>query len=289
MKLIYDLVYMPGGDKENEDAYAINEKTGVYAAIDGATGLGGISGKTAAQCVKVSLENLSSTHSLIDAVKIANNKLNEETLSQLDITTIEELPKEERSSCGVAAVRLGKNQLEYVHAGDCMIFIQYTNNEIQHVTYDHLAKLDAQSISQYREALANRIHSQDTSSEQATLAMREAREEILPFLIENRRKLNTDSGYGIIDGSNDALNYLSHGQIPLQDAKKVLIVSDGLQLPMNKATGISSWEETAVYAFENGLTALKEEVLRLETSDIACMIYPRLKFSDDKTGILINI
>lgn len=293
MKHICETVYLQGGNGENEDAFVTNKETAVFAAIDGATGLGGASGKLAAFLVKKSLEEVKKEESLIQGLQRANELIASQLVMETGDQYTAELPKEKRSTCGVAAIKLNGNRLEYVHAGDCMIFIEYANNDIRHVTYDHLAKLDTAAINYFHEILTSKIAHKENpeaeNEEHTALILQEARQQALPLIIENRRQLNTPYGYGIIDGSPEALQFLDFGQLSMQDARQILLVSDGLQLPIQKADGPASWDQTAAFAFRHGLQALAEEVVRLEKSDTACILYPRLKVSDDKTGILVKL
>jgi hypothetical protein len=126
--------------------------------------------------------------------------------------------------------------------------------------------------------------------DEVKLFLNTIRAEILPTLIENRRKLNTINGYNVIDGSPEAMDYLEYGRVSLQNIDKILLLSDGLQLPsQNPTVEHSIWNESAKYAFDHGIEALKNYIIQLEQSEKICIKYPRLKPADDKTGILINL
>lgn len=293
MNIHYDLVYLKGVNKENEDAYVAVEETGVFSVIDGATGLGSLSGKMAADIMKESLEQKSINEPLINRIQKGNAQLGRIVTEKMETDHFQSIPKENRSSCGIAAIRISGNRLEYVHGGDCMIFIQYRNKEIRQITFDHLAKLDGVSIELFTEAANSRlIDSSDPNTwreEAISHFLNEIKQEVMPKIIENRRKLNTKDGYGVLDGSPEAQEFLDFGTLSLQDAERILLLSDGLQIPLSKASGQEPWINTAEFAFANGLEALKDEVIRLELSDPACLKYPRLKPADDKTGILLEL
>ena len=55
-----EYTYQKGSNPNNEDAYVLDENRKIFAAIDGATGLGGLPGDLAATIVKRSIENSSS-------------------------------------------------------------------------------------------------------------------------------------------------------------------------------------------------------------------------------------
>lgn len=114
------------------------------------------------------------------------------------LDSFDKIPKEARSSCGVAAIKLKSNRLEFIHAGDCMIFIEQTNGEIRHLTYDHLSKLDSASIRLFHQTLLSTTDIEAIgdrwNDEQITSKLGEARQKVMPLILENRRKLNTSTG-----------------------------------------------------------------------------------------------
>jgi hypothetical protein len=293
MELRYDVVYEKGVNAENEDAFVANQNAFVFTVIDGATGLGSLSGKMAADIIKETFDHGNMNQSLLEIIDIGNKKIGLSVSEILKINDFHSISKENRSSCGIAAIKIINNRMEYVHCGDCMIFIEYENHEIRQITYDHLAKLDGAAIQLFKEAAELKLNDETDpnkwNDEDIFHFLKETKKEVLPTIIENRRKLNTPGGYGVLDGSPEALEYLDYGILSLQDAKKILLISDGLQIPVHKASGQAPWIKTAEFAFKYGLEALKDEVNRLENSDKACYKNPRLKFADDKTGILIEL
>lgn len=75
----------------------------------------------------------------------------------------------------------------------------------------------------------------------------------------------------------------------VEDIDKASRSSSDFQLPEHKVYEQEAWLEAARYTFTNGLAALEEKVIALEACDPACYKYPRLKFSDDKAGVLIRV
>jgi serine/threonine protein phosphatase PrpC len=294
MNLRTELIYERGFREINEDAYVINEKEKVLAVIDGATGLSGLSGKLAAETIQRELEHLTNVGSLRQTVLHANRLLGEKAAKQWNVPSIRDIPKEQRSSCGMVAVKISGHTLDYVHAGDCMLFLQYKNGTIRSLTYDHLFDLDSQSIEafqkEYRTLLDKEENPNQWDMDKITSTFKQIRSKIRPILETNRRKLNTIDGYHALDGSDEAENFLEHGKIFMnKEVKAILLLSDGLQLINIDGTGMEVWHETAQFAFTNGLKALRDKVCSLEAEDPACFTYPRLKPSDDKTGILIHL
>src|SRR5690606_25886105 len=124
-----------------------------------------------------------------------------------------------------AAIQLDEkgHYFDYVHAGDCMLFLQYDNGEIRTITYDHVQKLDQIAV---REIINLR-----NSSDNQDLGMKELMEKVKPILLTNRNKLNTFEGYGIIDGSKEAMENLEYGRVSTRRVEKILLLSDGLTMP----------------------------------------------------------
>lgn len=276
-------VYKRGNRKINEDAYVWNEQAGIFATIDGATGLDGAPGHVASGTVQKVLDEAMGVRSLFSMLKAANRLVGEAAVHHLGmagVTAIDKIPKQKRSTCGVAAVSLDENRLffDYIHAADCMIFLQYTNGDIWPVTFDILHYFDQKAIDQIvklRRESDNRVD------------MDEARAHVKPTLLENRAKLNTAEGYGVIDGSEDALDHLEYGRLSLKKVTGILLLSDGLLLP-TEIDESNAWEQTATIAFNDGLDGLVGKVETRENSDPQCEKYPRLKMKDDKTGLLIK-
>ncbi|WP_203553550.1 protein phosphatase 2C domain-containing protein [Bacillus sp. B15-48] len=282
-----EYIHEKGSNHTNEDAYILKREEGLFAVIDGATGLGGLPGSLAATTIKDSIEEMPLSKSLIESTQLANKILGQKTLKVTKAQSMKDILKERRSSCGLAAVKITKDtlQMEYVQTGDCMLFLQLTNGDIRMISYDHLSPLDSVSISKFHHLL--RLRSKDVEMNESIF--QECRGEILDTLVENRRKMNTSEGYGVLDGSRDANEHIEYGLLSLKKVKKILLLSDGLQLPTKKASGQQAWLETASFAFKSGLAQLYNHVHHLETGDPYCLAYPRLKLADDKTGILISL
>ncbi|MFD1449030.1 hypothetical protein [Oceanobacillus profundus] len=142
------------GDKEiNEDAFVVNVAKNIYAVIDGATGLDGIPGHIASYTIKEELEQKNRSSSLLEQIKSGNKKLANHSISYFNqwiekIAGFEEIQRNQRSSAGIAAIQIDEhdNSFEYVHAGDCMLFLQFDNGEIRTVTYDFVKHLDQIAI-----------------------------------------------------------------------------------------------------------------------------------------------
>lgn len=276
-------VHKQGSAPTNEDAYVENKERKLYAVIDGATGVGGLPGKIAAETMQHRLAAGNINDSLIGLIHQGNLDLAERTKQEMG-QEINAIAKEKRSTCGIAAIQIHETYMEYAQSGDCMIFVKYQDGGMQALSYDHVMRLDEKAISDLYESIASRVDA-DVSGEAFQKVYQEEKERVVPALAANRKKLNTVEGYSIMDGTTEAMEFLSYGRIPLQQVEKVLLLTDGLQL-----YGVNGdvWRETAMYAMEYGVEQLLKSVVQQEENDIYLQTYPRFKHADDKTGILLE-
>ncbi|MFB1050904.1 hypothetical protein [Paraliobacillus sp. JSM ZJ581] len=282
-------IYQNGSRPINEDRFVINKQANIYAVMDGATGLdGGIPGRLASETFQSFLLEETNQYALLTCMQKANKKLNHQIVSyykqhikDTDEVTFESIPKCKRSTTGIAAIQLNEDysSFDYVHAGDCMLFLQFDNGEIRMITHDMVHLFD-------QIALDKIVALRKEFGQGVELS--KLRELVNPILLENRKKYNTPDGYRILDGSKEGFDQLEYGKIHLNKVIGILLLSDGLLLPTQKREE-NGWKCSAEIAFSSGLDTLLTEVNQKENQDKACMVYPRLKQQDDKTGILIKM
>src|SRR5699024_5729952 len=104
--------------------------------MDGATGLETLSGDIASRVVKKEILKESPDQALLERVTKANQRTGEATVARykeigvaVEEDSIEHMAKLHRSSTGAAIIQFIQAQttFDYVHAGDCMIVLQYDN------------------------------------------------------------------------------------------------------------------------------------------------------------------
>jgi hypothetical protein len=284
-----------GVGEVNEDALVVSPGTGLFAVLDGATALGelrlpgALAAAAAAEALRdsdPSLPLLSRVHAANDAVRAASSDFLRRNGAAA--CAPDELPGDERSSCGLAAVRLLEGaRMEFVHAGDCMAFMQYRNGDVRALTYDRIAALDDVAVAAgQQQAVA--LRSADAMGPDAAASVAAMRDHVMPILRRHRRLLNTPGGYAALDGTAGAMQRLETGVVDVGDVTGLLLLSDGLQLPSG-SDAAAVWLDSACYAFERGLAALADHIHALEQSDPACLLYPRLKPADDKSGIQVTL
>ncbi|HJV16842.1 MAG TPA: hypothetical protein VJ546_05570 [Bacillales bacterium] len=289
-----EIIYRKGNRDINEDSFVINKEDQIFAVIDGATGVGGLSGDIASGIIREALET--ENGDITERILKGNATLGKKTVETLGESTMENTPKYKRSSCGLAAIQLPLSgmKMEYAAAADCLFFLQYKNNEIRQINHDLVDPLDRAVIELVQKQWKRYISGNDDPNEwepsKIKQTLQEIRETILDILQANRNKMNNPEGYNIIDGSKTAEEFLESGVIPLINVKKILLLTDGLKIHSHRLEPIENeWLYSAKIAFEHGLSYLEKTILDMEINDPACYQYPRLKQHDDKTGILIHL
>jgi hypothetical protein len=289
-----ETIYRKGNRAINEDCFVINKVDRIFAVIDGATGVGGLSGDIASGIIREALEV--EYGDLSERILKGNAKLGRKTVEALGESTMEETPKYKRSSCGLAAIQLPLFgvRMKYATAADCILFLQYKNNEIRQVNHDLVDPLDHAVIELVQEQWKRYVSEKDDPNEwdlsKIKQILQEIREIIQDSLQENRNKMNTPEGYNIIDGSKETKEFMESGVIPLINVRKILLLTDGLKIHSHRLEPIENeWLYSAKMAFEHGLSHLEKTIMDMEINDPACYQYPRLKQHDDKTGILIHL
>jgi hypothetical protein len=296
-----EFIYRKGSSQVNEDTYVVNKEQGIFAVIDGATGLGGLPGSIASGIISNALQEEKGC--LLQRVLKGNATLAEKAVEAIDhskVKSIRDIEKHRRSCCALAAIEFSTSspsdviKMTYVSAADCLLFVQYKNGHIHQVNYDDIDYFDQKGLDLAKEQWKNYLIENENPNEWESLkinqTIKDIRERVNPVLQQNRGKLNTSEGYGIIDGSQEVEDFLAAGTIPLVNVRKLLLLTDGLKIHSHRHKKIENeWLYTAKLAFEHGLDYLEKTILEIEENDPACYNYPRFKQHDDKTGILIYL
>lgn len=281
-----DKISIQGSNEWNEDALIINDSLGVYGVLDGATSLtsfrgheGETSGYLASQTVKAYLESLEplsglgSSFQLKEAVLEANAKIREHMLTYgLDVNNNEEV-----WAAGIAVVRVTDHNIEYAQAGDCMIFAIYKNGGVRLMTHDQVDRFDEQYRILWEEKAA------------LGLSREQVRNEVIPAIQANRRYTNTLDGYGIMNGDPNLSLYLEYGTFNRIDLDSVLIITDGLFLPKKAGQPAPPMTDVVKHVQALGLENYARRLIADELDESQHTKFTRLKISDDKTGIWIQL
>ena len=265
----------------NEDTLVVNEKDGVYGVVDGATSLsdyrddcGRTGGYIAAHLLASHLQNVPEDTSLTDVVMRANKELRQKMAE----AGVDVADKTQLWSAAFAVFRVGDTYVEYVQAGDCMLFAKYRDGTYRQITIDQVAHADRLALQKRREAIARGIREPE-----------KIREYVYPTIRENRTKANTPEGYAVMNGEIDLRDHLEAGRISRARLSRLYAVTDGLFHCLEGEEPCVVWSRMLSDIDRYGLEAYAANLLRMERDDPDCTKMPRLKISDDKTGIVLDL
>ncbi len=83
--------------------------------------------------------------------------------------------------------------------------------------------------------------------------------------------------------------YMEAGRLSRACLTRLYAVTDGLFHCLEGASPQETWTRMLAEIDNQGLAAYAEGLVRLEQEDPDCSKYPRLKVSDDKTGVVLDL
>ena len=292
MLKVMDMVYDEGNKEFSEDAIVSDSTRGRFAVIDGESGFGPFTGEEAAKIVQKALmdprfDDLSLEQSLL----AANKELRMRKKGNQIWEHFADIQKDIRNGCSFAAIQVVDDRLHYLQTGSCMIFVQYRNDTIRSLTYDHTAKMKEKYIEKHKKYYNQLKKGLNRNYSQKKLAQCYYDAVVLSqaYRMQCCETSNTYEGYGTVDGSRESSSYWESGRIPLMDIKKILLVTDGLQMPSHIAPCQETWMKTAKHIFNKKLKSANTKIAKMEKDDPLCQQYLRVDQSDDKTGILLEV
>jgi len=270
-----------GCNEWNEDAYVVNDARRIYAVMDGATSEASqpgveTGGYLASHCVQRYFEELneaSDAVTLKDHAVIANEQIR--GLMQERGMNVED--KRTLWATGLAVVRICEHQVEYAQAGDCMIVAVYADGTVRTVTHDQVDHFDEKTRMLWDRCIAEGLTPQ------------QARERAFQVIGNNRLLTNTEGGYGILNGDPMLARYVEHGMINRIQLRTLFLFSDGLFLPRKAGHPAPPMSEMVALMEEKGLRGYVEWLIANELDESQQGLYTRLKVSDDKTAIRIDL
>lgn len=184
----------------------------------------------------------------------------------------------EHPSAAAIIIRATKDHLDWVSLGDCALIVETP------------AGLNCIGVGG-PEAGDSRLASalQRLNIKRTLITEAERRSELLPQLRKGRgEKLNQPGGYGVISITPPPRELVSTGRLSVASSSHVLLATDGLMrlVEIFRRYDAQTLLETAK---TKGLGRLLHELRSLEADDSDCFGHPRLKQSDDATGLLMRI
>ena len=275
----YKLLCHKGSGEYNEDIVRVC-KYGAWI-LDGSTGLNKknlISKESDAKWYvswwdKYLYENINKDKSLKTIVCEGIENIKQEYLSTLAGIRLEKL---DMPSASVAIVKFYKDKVEYFLLGDCTIVINDTNENII-LKDDGVCKFDNMIFEKMKKLNKNK-----------SLSVKDKKDILLPYIIENRQKKNREEGYWILEFDELAVEKSMHDYISINDELKLIISSDGFSCAYDRYN-IFSVENIIQIVEENGIEYVNDKVRKLEHEDKNGLIFPRFKESDDSSCAYLHI
>ncbi|WP_077706522.1 PP2C family serine/threonine-protein phosphatase [Virgibacillus dokdonensis] len=276
-----ETVTCKGVSECNEDAVIINDNISVYGVADGASSIipfftqeNETGGYIASNLVKNYYESLQHCDSFLDDFA----KINMQLQTKMKEYSIDTSKKEQLWGTALALVKISPNRIDFIQTGDCMIFAVYDSGFVRVLTRAQTEFLEGVAINKWKELIDKGIHKQ-----------KDLREGVEDVLISIRQRSNTFAGYGVLNGENDAVDFIEFGKINRNGLKHLVMVTDGFFLPKECVSEQDCyWEVMISKILSKGLQAYANDLIELEANDPECVRYPRFKMSDDKTGVWIT-
>lgn len=281
MIVTYEEITQKGVGLQNEDAIITLPKANLYGVLDGVSSLvpylnskKETGGFIAANLIRDYFESIADLGSLKDHMVKVNDLLRE----QMVLANIDLEKKEELWGAALSIVRVHDDGVEFIQTGDCMILAVYDNEEVRPLTWRQVSHLEAPAFAKWQEGITKGLKSQ-----------KELHETVIDTIRKNRYQSNTDGGYGVLNGEKNAVRFFEYGKINLTCLKHIILLTDGMFLPINIVPEQSSyWSFVAHRILNKGIKLYTEELIELEESDSECIDHIRFKKSDDKTAIVIS-
>lgn len=271
---------LKGCREYNEDALYTTDN--VLVVCDGATGVFGHhitnSGTDAAwlahRCADVYGHLLANmTRSMSSLCTDAATLIGDEFSAYIK----EEIPMDAYPSCGVCALRINGDKVEYYSLGDLSILIKHTSGQVQRIHDASIPNFDRPAINKMIElAKKNGKH----VSEQGP--------HIRHLLQQTRQKRSKEDGYAIFDPLGISASWGLCGSFVADKISSVALFSDGADI-VDTYKMCSSYDNYMIRLKTDGPTQILQELRLLENSDPYFNKYPRFKLSDDASVIFAEL
>ena len=274
----YKLFCDKGSSKFNEDVVGINK----YVAwiLDGSTGLNNknlISDESDAKWYvtwwdKYLQNNLYKNTSIRNIVLEGMKTIKSEYFSSIKESKIGKL---DMPSASIAIVKFHKYKLEYFILGDCTLIMKNDENII----------VKDERVCKYDDIIFEKM---SKLNQKKSLTVKEKKNILLPYIIENRLKKNTEEGYWILEFDENAVEKSINEYIDISDELKIIMSSDGFSCAFDRYE-IFETEEIMTIVKDKGIEHINEKIRQLEKEDKQGIIFPRFKENDDSSCIYLHI
>ncbi|ATO51440.1 protein phosphatase 2C domain-containing protein [Brevibacillus laterosporus] len=264
----------------NEDSLIVHPTLPIYGVVDGVTSLHGFvnenketGGYLASTAIARYFTQIHRLISLPDHIATANLLVR----LHMQEAGIDLSFKQNLWGAAVGIVAIEKNGISYAQTGDCMIFAVYENGNVRILTRPQVEMLEERTLQKWQEGIENGL----LSRAELSLLIRD-------LIIQNRELQNETNGYGVLNGEEQALDFVEYGRISRVGVKHVVMITDGLFWPLGNQKK-QDWSWMVHKIMDMGLENYAQALTKVEESDPECVKYPRFKISDDKTGIILTL
>lgn len=181
-------------------------------------------------------------------------------------------------SAAISIFRFNGNLIEYYQLGDCTSVIEYNNSYFK-ILYDNTVPLIDKDV----------IDEMIKISKNKNISICSCRKYVDKMEIENRKKMNTETGYWILDITGKGISHGYENIFKAKDIKSISVMSDGFAGIHDCYHIVDSFEELHCQISKIGLEELCRKLFDKQENDIDCNIYPRLKFRDDTSAVWAEI
>lgn len=263
-------LYEQGSGSFNEDV--LIEADPLFGVFDGATSLDGkryLDGRTGGRlAAEIAAEVFKTTSgSLFERAEQANKQIAKALRDQ----GIESDERHRYWSSSLAVVKIEDNQLHFCQTGDAHILLIDDEANPRLVTKE--IDIDSETLSLWKNMdvpPGSSIH------------------ELLASQIRKVR-LQMNRTYGVLNGEPEAMDFIHHGTVSLNNIRHILLFTDGLLLPQSQPQMRQDWRAMSELYAKGGLSAIHKRVRTLQQSDPECRLYPRFKCHDDIAAIALDL
>jgi hypothetical protein len=283
---VLDQATDPGGTSPNEDE--VGHADGAAWVIDGATGLsecGLLPGPSDAAWLALAYSRFLAERSGAETeTRRMFAEASEEVARLFESERLRPPgPRYELPSAGVVYARARGGQVEFARLGDCRAILRIRQDGGREAVVTSgrsaLHRLDAKVTHRLADLLGSG----------AAQSYSEARRAVQDALRANRSLMNVAGGYWVLGLDPAAARHMEVQAVELGGAAaEGLLVSDGLYRLVDTFGAYETDAALLDTALANGIQALLDEVRALERADPECRTHPRLKPSDDATGLLFS-
>lgn len=181
----------------------------------------------------------------------------------------------EQPTAGLALVALVGEFLNFICIGDCRVLFETIDGSIAEFGQYEIGPIESR-IAERRHRLIETYPGEDPWSR------------LKPFIQSLRQHVNTHEGYSAVHPTRRWVHRLAYQIFPSSDVRHAMIVSDGLYRLVD-VFGTFDVRELLKRAIYKGIPDLLKQLRNLEGADQNCERYPRVKTSDDASGVLIRI